>query len=200
MSIPRTLASFPIHGAHIRPAGQDSDAPARPTFSRKPSLGPAAPAQHVGRSQPAEPTPFMKLAQEMCTAGNTRYTRLKNHFHANPQYLGSANGADVFFNKDTQEIAVHDLNMKTGLRAFAEIFNINKEETTCVIKPDGRMYFNGQILTPDHPQAQEIVESLDKVCVDIHNYHNGLRPNKMTSLLVKPAWDPASKHHQHYVA
>ncbi|MGJ7581954.1 hypothetical protein ACSFA3_17360 [Variovorax sp. RHLX14] len=187
----------------IRPAAKSSqpvvreitdgkaNAQVAPFAREKPISGTEGPAR-TGRARSVEPTPFKPLARALCAAGADHHARLVERGVGNPTYLGSDKGGWTYFNKANGELGICNLHLGHG------ILGLGDYGTTCIVKKDGRIIFNGETLTMNHPEAQNILAALDALLQKIAS-DDLPRGSIIGGNTLPPPWHPASIHFPEYV-
>ena len=194
MSIPRADATA---SSRLNPNLHTDAAKAAPVrtqaapFSRASTA--AATASAKVTSAAVDPTPFKAFATKFCEAGAKHRERLEARGVKNPSYLGSDGGQWAYSNPDGDEMIVRHVQVKPGLLHVFENFDNN-----CIVKKDGRIIFNGETLTKDHPQQAEVMKALEGVLTKISE-DNLPRHSLIGGNTRHPMWDPKSPNHSDYV-
>ena len=192
MSIPRTDATASSRRNINTDTAKDPtvETQARP-FSRLSTSGTAATSKVAAAA--FDPTPFKAFATKLCDAGAKHRERLEARGVKNSSYLGSDKGQWVYSNPDGDETIVRHLQVKPGFRNVLHNF-----DNACIVKKDGRIIFDGEVLTKDHPQQAAVMKALEgilaKVSEDKLPRHSLIGGNTR-----HPMWDPKSPDHHKYV-
>jgi hypothetical protein len=142
-------------------------------------------------SKPSSPpTPFKPLARAFTNACAGIHQRLLAQGTRNPSYLGADRAEWVYMNEQTGEVGIRQLGCHTLLQ-------IGEYASVCLVKPDGRIIYNGENLTEAHPELPRIhsaLESLlDKVAADDLSRSNWNLSQRL------PPWHPECPGHSMYV-
>lgn len=162
------------------------------SFTRKEPVHDINGRASLGRAQRAEPTPFKPLASTLCAASAGHHARLVEQGVGNPTYIGSDKGGWTYFNEKTGEIGIHNLNLGHGFLGLGDF------GTTCLVKKDGRIIFNGETLTRNHPETPRILAALETLLQKISDDKLPRRSFIGGNTLLPP-WDPVSLHFPDYV-
>ena len=192
MSISAATAASTASRSIVQP-NIDGKVHARPEpYARKPQAGSAAQVAHAGRAPALAPTPFKPLARALCAAGADHHARLVERGVGNPTYLGSDKGGWTYLNEKTGEIGIRNLDLGHGFLGLGDF------GTTCLVKKDGRIIFNGETLTRNHPETPRILGALETLLqkVSEDKMPRGIFIGGNT---LQPPWDPISLHFADYV-
>ena len=194
MSIPRTDATASSRRNNNINTDTAKDATVKTQagpFSRLSTSATAATAKVATAA--FDPTPFKAFATKLCDAGAKHREKLEARGVKNSSYLGSDRGMWVYANPENKEMLVKHLQVKPGLRNILDNF-----DNTCIVKKDGRIIFNGESLTKDHPQQAEVMKALESVLTKVSE--DSLPRNSLIGGNTRhPMWDPKSSDHDDYV-
>ena len=192
MSIPSTRPVAASNPPIVRESMDGKASAPLASFARtKPAHDIDGPAR-IGRAQPPEPTPFKPLARALCAAGAGHHARLVEQGVGNPTYLGSDKGGWTYFNEKTGEIGIRNLNLGHGFLGLGDF------GTTCLVKKDGRVIFNGETLAGNHPEAPGILSALETLLQKVSE-DKLPRGSFIGGNTLQPPWDPVSLHFPDYV-
>ena len=153
----------------------------------------AATASTKVTSAAVDPTPFKAFATKLCDAGAKHRERLEARGVKNSCYLGSDKGQWVYSNPDGDETIVRHLQVKLGFRNVLHNF-----DNACIVRKDGRIIFDGEVLTKDHPQQAAVMKALEGILATVSEdklpRHSLIGGNTR-----HPMWDPKSPDHHKYV-
>lgn len=192
MSIPSTRPVAASNSSVVRESNDGKTSAPLASFARKKPVNDIDGPARISRAQPTQPTPFKPLARALCAAGAGHHARLVEQGVGNPTYLGSEKGGWTYFNELTGELGIHNLNLGHGLMGLGDF------GTTCLVKKDGRIIFNGETLTRNHPEAPRILEALETLLQKISE-DKLQRRSFIGGNTLPPLWDPMSLHFPDYV-
>ena len=192
MSIPSTRPVAASSSPVVRESGDGKANAPLASFARKKPVHDIDGPARIGRAQPAEPTPFKPLARALCAAGANHHAKLVERGTGNPTYLGSDKGGWTYFNEKTGEIGIRNLNLGHGFLGLSDF------GTTCLVKKDGRVIFNGETLTGNHPEAPGILAALETLLQKVSE-DKLPRGSFIGGNTLQPPWDPISLHFSDYV-
>lgn len=188
MSISATRPA-PVHATDqtIVPPNADgrriTPPPRHAPFVRKPS--PAVGAYPPG---PAPPRP---LATALCQTCAGLRQQLESGRATHPTYVGSHHGSWIYSDPETGQAGVRnlDLDRGPGLADFG---------STCLLKPDGRIVFNGETLTAGHPDLPDVEKALGEL-LRAASRGGMKREGVVAGKPLQPPWDPGARTHPHFV-
>lgn len=192
MSIPRANAT-PINRPNPSiDAAKDATAKTQAgPFSRL-STGAATATAKVATAT-AEPTPFKAFATKLCDAGAEHRQRLDARGVRHSSYLGSDKGTFVYSNPSNGEMVLRHVQVKPGILNLLHNF-----DNACIVKKDGRILFDGEVLTKEHPQHADVMKALEGVLAKISD-DTLPRHSLIGGNMRHPMWDPKSSDHDKYV-
>ena len=170
-------------------------------FTRKPAngipasttkTGETSATQHASSVSAVGPTPLKPLATKLCEACAGLQDSLIKSGAKNPTHLGNDLGGVVFRNQANGEVGVRHLHVKSGF------FNLKNFDTTCLVKSDGRVIFNGKTLTEGDPELPGIKKALESILEQVSS--NTLRRSSVISYANDEPWNPKSLGFEDYVA